>query len=314
MPHALLLVGPTGIGKRSFAATLVQAFSCAQPQPDGRGCDSCTGCRLQRAGTHPDHMDLLPMEGKQTISIEQIRQIQAHLVLKARQSRFKTVTIFPAEAMTLNAANSLLKVLEEPPGETLVLLITSLPAKLPITVRSRCQRLWLRSPKPHEAQAWVGEQLPSAIEMDLAILLALVKGAPLRALQYAEQGLVARRKSFIEALFFLARGAAEPLAIAQSWFQNDLEELLYWVSTLVGDMIRLKSGVPAQCLINRDKIETLQSLAQNTPFNGLFALWNKVNSDWWLWKGQKGVNSQLLLEGLLIHWSLCFYEAHYGRT
>lgn len=313
MPHALLLVGPTGIGKRRFAATLVQALSCARPQEDGRGCDSCTGCRLQRVGSHPDHRVLLPLEGKQAISVDQIRQLQAHLALKARQSRFKTVTIFPAEAMTLNAANSLLKVLEEPPGETLILLITSLPAKLPITVRSRCQRLELAVPKPQEAQAWLKEQCSCASE-DLILLLALTEGAPLRAIEYAERGLMARRQSFIEEIFLLASGAAEPLAIAQSWPQEDVGESLYWIATLAGDMIRLKSGVSGQYLINRDRIDTLQLLAQNTPFHGLFALWNRVNSDWWLWKGQKHVNSQLLLEGLLIDWSLCFHEAHYGHT
>src|SRR5699024_7205159 len=106
MPHALLLDGPAGIGKRIFASKLVQTLSCKRPQGDGQGCGSCSGCCLHQAGSHPDNMTLFPREGKQTILVDQIRQIRDHLALKARQSHFKTVIIFPAEGMTLNAANS----------------------------------------------------------------------------------------------------------------------------------------------------------------------------------------------------------------
>lgn len=313
LPHAFLLGGPAGIGKRIFAATLIQALACARPREGGRGCGTCTGCRLQHAGSHPDHMVLLPMEGKQAISIDQIRQVQAHLALKARQSRFKTVAIFSAEAMTLNAADSLLKVLEEPPGETIILLITSTPAKLPVTVRSRCQRLWLTLPKPCEAEVWVKERLSADVNTEPATLLALAGGAPFRALECAEQRLSTHRKSFIEEAFSLARGASEPLAVAQNWLKNDAEEPLYWMSTLVEDMIRLKCGVPVQYLVNRDRVEFLHLFIQNISLNKLFALLEKINSEWRLRKGRVNVNSQLLLEGLLIQWSLCFQEVNYGR-
>lgn len=314
MPHALLLAGPAGTGKRIFAVNLIQALSCTQPQQDGRGCGICTDCRLYRVGSHPDHSVLLPEEGKQSISIDQIRQIQLHLALKAQRSRFKTVTIFPAEAMTLNAADSLLKMLEEPPGETIILLVTSIPARLPITVRSRCQRLGLVLPQPQEAESWIKERLSAEVKMEPETLLALAGGAPFRALDYAEQPLNARRTFFIEAVFSLAQGTAEPLGIAQNWLRNGLEEPLYWMSTLVGDIIRLKCGVPTRYLVNRDRVESLRLLVQKISFEALFALLGKINSEWWLQKRQANINPQLSLEGLFIQWFLYFYEEDsYGR-
>jgi DNA polymerase III subunit delta' len=311
LPHALLLTGPAGLGKRVFAATVVQALACERPQEDGRGCDSCSGCRLQRAGSHPDHMALLPQEGKQAITIDQIRQAQMHLALKARQSGCKTVTIFPAEEMTLNAANSLLKVLEEPPGETLVILIASALSRLPLTLRSRCQRLAFLPPKPKEVQFWLQEHLSSASNLDFTTLLALTGGAPLRALKYVEQDLLTERRRFIKDLFLLAEGKGEALDVAQSWFKKDLGEPLYWVSMLVGDMIRLKSGISDQYLLNRDVADLLQAFTQRVAIKTLFALLEKVNRDLWLWQGPTRVNSQLLLEGLLIYWALCFNEVNH---
>jgi DNA polymerase-3 subunit delta' len=312
MPHALLLVGPKGMGKRIFASHLVQALSCERFQEEeGQGCGSCRGCCLQQAGSHPDNITLLPREGKQTISVDQIRQLQACLVLKARQSYSKTVTIFPAEGMTLSAANSLLKVLEEPPGETVIILISSAFLQLPITIRSRCQRLWFTPPQQQEAQVWLRQHLPSPPrDLDLMSLLALAGGAPLRALEYIEQGFLSRRKLFIKDLFFLAQEQVALLNVVQNCLKDELGEPLYWMSTLIGDMIRLKNGVSRRFLVNCDIVDSLQLLAQRAQFKMLFKLLEKIERDLWLWKGQINVNPQLLLEGLLVYWSLCFSKSY----
>jgi DNA polymerase-3 subunit delta' len=307
MPHALLLAGPAGMGKRVFASNLIQALSCEQSHEESQGCGSCSGCCLQRAGNHPDNITLLPREGK-TISVDQIRQAKARLALKARQSRFKTVTISPAEGMSLSAANSLLKVLEEPPGETVIILISSAFSQLPITIRSRCQQLWFTPPQQQEARIWLQQQLSSPRDLDLISLLALVGGAPLRALEYVEQGFLSRREIFIKELFLLAQGKTDFLNIVQNCLKNELGEPLYWMSTLIGDMIRLKNGVSVRFLVNCDITDPLQRLAQRTQLKMLFALLEKIERDLWLWKGKISVNPQLLLEGLLIYWSLSFSE------
>ena len=139
-------------------------------------------------------------------------------------------------------------------------------------------------------------------------LLALAGGVPPRALEYAEQSALSRRDSFINDLYLLAEKKTAPLNIVQNCLKNELAELLYWMSTLVGDMIRLKSGISVQLLINCDVASLLQLLARKTQLQILFALQKEIERDLWLLKGQMGVNSQLLLEKLLIDWSLCFNE------
>lgn len=314
MPHALLLVGPVGMGKRAFASKLIQALSCEQPQGDGQGCGSCSGCYLQQVGNHPDHITLLPREGKQVISVEQVRQIHDRLALKAKRSRFKTVIIFPIEGMTLNAANSLLKVLEEPSGETVIILISSAFSQVPITIRSRCQRLWFTPPQRQEAQIWLQQHLLPPQDLDLMSLLTLVGGAPLRALEYVEQGFLSRRKLLIKDLFFLAKEKTDPLDIVQNCLKDELGEPLYWMSTLIGDMIRIKNGVSVQLLINCDIADLLQLFARRTQVSVLFAFLEKIERDLWLLKKQISINPQLLLEKLLIDWFLYFNEAHCEYT
>lgn len=314
MPHAILLVGPVGMGKWAFASNLIEALSCKYPQKGGYGCGLCSGCRLQRAGSHPDNMTLFPREGKQTISVDQIRRIQSHLALKARQSVFKTVTVFPAEQMTLNAANGLLKILEEPPGKTVLVLITTAFLRLPITIRSRCQRFFFTLPKSQEARIWLQQHLSSSIDLDPITLLTLSGGGPLRALEYVEQNFLSLRKHFIDKLFSLAQGELDLFEVVKSCLKNDLEEPLYWISTLVGDMIRLRSGVSKQFLVNRDVANSLQLLAQRTSLEMLFALLKKVSCNREVWKGQINTNSQLLLEGILIQWLICFSEVNHEHT
>ncbi|ADJ28363.1 DNA-directed DNA polymerase [Nitrosococcus watsonii C-113] len=314
MPHAILLAGPVGMGKRAFASNLIQALSCEYPQKGGYGCGSCSGCRLQCAGSHPDNMTLSPKEGKQTISVNQIRQLQSHLALKARQSLFKTVAIFPAEEMTLNAANSLLKILEEPPSKTVLVLITSAFLQLPITIRSRCQQFFFAPLKSQEAQVWLQQRLSSSMDLDPMTLLMLSGGGPLRALEYAEQDFLSYRKDFLNNLFSLAQGELDLFEMVKNCLKNDLGEPLYWMSTLAGDMLRLRSGVSKRFLVNRDVADSLQLLVRRATFEMLFTLQKKATCNREMWKGQININSQLLLEGILIQWLMCFSESHHEHT
>ncbi|EDZ67167.1 DNA polymerase III, delta subunit, C terminal domain family [Nitrosococcus oceani AFC27] len=314
MPHAILLMGPEGMGKRSFASNLIQALSCEYPQKGGHGCGSCAGCRLQLAGSHPDNLTLFPREGKQTISVNQIRQLHSHLALKARQSLFKTVIIYPAEEMTLSAANSLLKILEEPPGRTVLLLITSASLRLPITIRSRCQQLFFTISKSQEVKMWLQQRLPPSMNLDAVTLLRLSGGGPLRALEYVEQNFLFYRKEFINNLFSLTQGKLDLFEMVRSCLKDNLGEPLYWISTLVEDTIRLRSGVSKRFLVNHDVANSLQLLARRASFEMLFALLKKASCNREIWKGQININPQLLLEEILIQWLICFSKVNHEHT
>lgn len=134
--HAYLFFGPKGTGKAKGAEIFARLLNCSRPN-EGEPCDNCSACRRTREGNYPDFIKVQP-EGK-SLKISQIRPLNERAYLKCYEGRFKVIMIDDAHLLTTEAANSLLKVLEEPPGETVFLLLTEDTAKVPATVLSRCQ-------------------------------------------------------------------------------------------------------------------------------------------------------------------------------
>lgn len=135
IPSALLFTGDSGIGKRSSALIYIQALNCLESQ-DGDACGTCTSCRKIVSGNHPDLLSIQP-DGSE-IKIETIRSVEEFLAMKPYEGRKKAVLIDEADAMNINASNAFLKTLEEPPADSVILLITANPDTLPDTIRSRC--------------------------------------------------------------------------------------------------------------------------------------------------------------------------------
>ena len=129
--------GPHRTGKFATALWLARRATCAQ----NTGTDNCAQCKLVAAGSHPDVLVVAPLEGKAGIGIEQIQTLQQALKLSHQLSPRRYVLINQADSMTTEAQNSLLKVLEEPPRATTIILIATQPEQLLPTVRSRCQEI-----------------------------------------------------------------------------------------------------------------------------------------------------------------------------
>ncbi len=174
--HAYLVAGPAGVGKREFAEWFAAALLCsgsAEQSP----CGSCQRCALYQAGTHPDINRLDWVDNARVISVEQIRKLTSQLTLTTTYGPYRVAVINKAHSMTRAAANSLLKTLEEPgPGCVLILLADN-DAHLPVTIRSRCQRLVLPLPEKSEALEWLESQKVA----NPAIALEYAHGAPLLA-------------------------------------------------------------------------------------------------------------------------------------
>jgi DNA polymerase III subunit delta' len=132
-----LFAGEPGIGKKYTAVTLAKALNCLTSPADA--CDECSSCRKIDSGIHPDFLLISPESGQ--IRVEEIRAIDEMLSLKAFEGRYKVVIVDDADAMNQYAANAFLKTLEEPPEESLIILVSSNPGRLPDTVRSRCSRI-----------------------------------------------------------------------------------------------------------------------------------------------------------------------------
>jgi len=200
LPHALLVHGPRGVGKRALAEHFAQFLLCEAAA--ARPCGRCEACRWFVAGNHPDVRWLEPeaiakprpsedeSEGRGAarsakpsleIKVEQVRALADFLNIGSHRGRHRIALVHPAEEMNLHAANSLLKSLEEPPSGAVFVLVSHRPARLLPTIRSRCVALPVGLPERATAEAW----LRSSGVPDAPRWLAFAGGAPLQALEYA---------------------------------------------------------------------------------------------------------------------------------
>lgn len=225
--HAVLLHGMRGIGKKSLGFDFAQAALCERPLPDGRACGKCSSCRLMEAGSHPDFRFVLPdalgtlrpghaseeTEGddgrtetepgdkatraSREIRIDQVRALSDFANLATHRGGLRVVLLAPAEALNPPAANAMLKLLEEPPAQTLFLLVTDSVDELMPTIRSRCVLVRTEAPPWEIAVEWLAGQGVAAAET----ALAEAGGAPLLALQAVGGAVEAEwRQRLLEAL------------------------------------------------------------------------------------------------------------------
>lgn len=274
LPHALLCCGMPGLGKRIFAERLAQALLCQSPGVDGSPCGACRSCRLFIAGNHPDYSRAEPAGDAKPIRVDQVRELCAFLAYTSQFGGHKVVLLTPAERMNINAANSLLKTLEEPPANSLLLLISAVPSKLPATVRSRCQRLIFPEPDRQQSKVWLISRLSSNCDPEL--LLCLAGGSPLSALGLVEGDRLARRQELFDVFRKVIAGQADPVGAAELWCKEAVAENLRWLIGWYMDMIRLKMVSEPPRLFNPDLQQALRQLAAGSTPRRLFRQLNVV--------------------------------------
>lgn len=295
LAHAYLFFGPSGIGKDALAQRLAAALLCEQPGPQGMACGECSACQLIAAGTHPDNLVLAPLEGKTGILIDQVRQLTAQLGLKSHSGGYKVARIDSAHLLNPAAANSLLKTLEEPTDNTVLILVTDQPSRLLPTIRSRCQGLRFAPPTPDAVRAWLAPRIGG---QDAGLLLALADGAPLTAVALSEGDHLAQRQQWFQQWLDLLDGRQDATAVASDWAAAD-NAPVQWMSQWLMDLIRLQQGETA--IRNIDLLTSLQAVAGDLETMTLHALleqtWQTVRMT------ATSVNRQLLIEDLLIAWT-----------
>lgn len=295
LPHALLCTGPAGLGKRLFAERLAQALLCEAPAADGSSCGTCRSCKVFAADSHPDCVRVEPAEEGKPIRVDQIRELTHFLNHTTRFGGYKVVLLLFAERMNLNAANSLLKTLEEPPAKSLLLLVTALPPRLPATVRSRCQFLVFAKPPLEKAVAWLAPQLGD--NLDPGLLLNLAGGAPLGALAFAREERLAWRLKLFEDYCKVIGGEIDPVRVAENWIKEGAPEALCWLIAWHRDMITLKMAGEPSHLLNPDLQKPLRRLAETVTAEVLFARLDAATR-LHAWCATQ-VNPQLMLEAFL---------------
>ncbi|WP_111642012.1 DNA polymerase III subunit delta' [Marinimicrobium alkaliphilum] len=261
LPHALLLAGPPGIGKRHLAEALTQRLLCQQPS-SGSACGRCRTCELNRAGTHPDRLLMTPEEGSRAIKVDQVRQVIDQLGKTAQQGGRRVVLLYPAEAMNVNAANALLKALEEPAPETVLVLVSDSPGAVLPTIRSRCQLQLIPVPPAAQVLPWL-EPLVAGSELSAQTLLASARGAPLAALALLAGDTLERRAEWQTLIAQLSLGQVSAVEAAAKLQGDDLDLFLRWWLGWLHDLCRWQLGlkVPVLAQLEPAVAERLQLAA-----------------------------------------------------
>jgi DNA polymerase-3 subunit delta' len=328
LAHALLLCGPERIGKRAVAERLAQALLCRQRGADGDACGHCRSCVLFSSRTpakpievmsdgrplhpggrhgHPDfstityeiNEDADKEKLRSEISIKQIRALGERFALTPQQGGAQVALIDPADGMNHNAANALLKSLEEPLANRYVLLVTAHPSKLPATIRSRCQRIEFRLPEPAEALAWM-QARGHAADVAQAALVATY-GHPGLAAHWLEDGLLAIRDRVRSDLLALAQERALPLQLAAAWLADDAAtQRLEFAAAFALELQALLVGAQPVSSEATPIDQKLSRLTAGADFQKLSAWFDAANRTRELLRTP--IRADLALAGLLRDW------------
>lgn len=271
--QALLLAGPRGVGKTELALAWAQALLCESPQPGGGACGHCPACHWFETGGHPDFR-LLTLQEKTSkegetrmataIEVDQAREAVDFVQLSTYRAGFRVVLVNPADSLNLAAANALLKVLEEPPLNTVFVLVSDQPRRLLPTIRSRCTRLDIGLPPVDQAVQWLaGQGVDEAVN-----LLALSGGTPLDAQRWADGSELDERHSVLEGLAHPSR--LDPVTLGERWKTVSPQTWHAVVYKWLGDLLAVKMQGSVQ--FNRDFAEALARLSKQADLAKLLDL------------------------------------------
>ncbi len=300
--HAYLLHGPAGIGKRLLAEQLMALLLCQRPV-EARACGECKACQLLAAQTHPDHYVLEPEEVDKAIRVDQVRDLVGFVTQTAQLGGRKVILLEPAEAMNLNAANALLKSLEEPSGDTVLLLISHQPSRLLPTIKSRCVQQACPLPGRQQSLDWLAARLPELGPELCEQLVTLAAGSPLAALKLHEQKVLELRAQVVDGVKKLLKQQQSASQLAEGWNALPLILLFDWFCEWAHLILRYQMAGDEAELGAADMQKVLQYLAQKSSRQKVIAL-----QDWLLEHRQKvlgkaNLNRVLLLEALLVQWA-----------
>ena len=285
IPHAVILTGSVGVGKRCAANWIVQQHL---------GIKDIFGLPKYPI-TISEHADLRwisPFEDKHTIGIEQIRELVTHLSLTSFEGGGKVAVIEPANLMTMNAANSLLKTLEEPVGDTLLVLVADKIGRLPATIFSRCQHINIPIPTESESLAWLNRLRPATYWPQA---LRAAGSGPLAAI------LISEKLETMEMMSCdfgaLSEKKATPLDVAEKWIKYEPQFVLDWLCHEIQKYIYDTNGVSVPDSDHSTRNSVLKRIDKRNMFYYLDII-NRLRN-----QPANSFNVQLTLESLLIDWS-----------
>lgn len=270
-----LFAGEEGIGKRFTAVNLAKALNCLSPA-DGDACGRCSSCTKMEAGTHPDFRIIEPIEeykGRKlqtrVIIIDQIRDIEGVVSLKSYEGGMKVIVVDDAELMNTYAANAFLKTLEEPAPESLIVLVSSNPDWLPMTIRSRCSRVNFSPLSPEASEAVIRKALGAKKAGNIDALVRLSMGRPGLVLR---EDPVKERDRFFGVLRKMLRREGRP-----AWRERtDMQKWLEMSLVFLRDLAVLSVEGDAGALINGDMEAELEKMGKGATLDSIMECYGKM--------------------------------------
>ena len=334
LPHALLISGVRGLGKQDFARAFAASQLCEKPEANGEACGKCPACHWFEQDNHPDFrmltkevlmkemskeksvkagMTVPPDKDEeksnrkgQEIIIDRVRELDEFLAVGSHRQKSRIILIHPAESLNEAAANAILKVLEEPPANTLFLLVSNEPMRLLPTLRSRCQNLAVPLPDAQQAAAY----LEASGLSEAATWLALAGGAPGLALQLAAKTAdwVAPLTDALQRgdrLEVIATAANLEKALKAVKGENPLPQLVDWAQKWLVDLNLAVQHLPIRFyLAQRAKIEALAKKSQPVKLTRFYRQLLQLRRE-----SEHPLNLRLFLEQFFFHYRALFVES-----
>lgn len=284
LPHAVLLTGVEGLGKIQVAVKMAESLLCLAVDQQFHACGGCHSCQLMQAGNHPDHFTIRAEETGKSIKIDQIRLLKEKQTLTPSIAKWKTVIIESAESMTHSAANSLLKLLEEPQNNTQLILTTDAVHRLPITIRSRCQQMHLSAPSYPVTLQWLHSQGVSTDADQLQKISTLTQDAPFTIVKTLESNEWQVYQQIQHDFGQLLQQHANPVQLANQWQQLNLMKVMHQLLSII-------------------KKRLIQHYSEDAEVNKLQPYWQIVDcivDTIKLISSPNNYNKTLLIEGFMV--------------
>jgi DNA polymerase-3 subunit delta' len=293
MPHALLIHDAPGAGGPWLATWVARLMLCTGAAP--RPCGRCRACLQVQEGRHADLLSIGLVDDSQQIRIDQIRELVREFALTSHEGGYKVAILDPADALNPFAANALLKTLEEPTADTMLILVAVQPSRLPATIMSRCQRIRVRPPAREQSLAWLAANRGEA---DWGAVLDVVGEAPFVAALLDPARVAELRAETLRTLEMARSGEADPASAAERWSRSELQLRLACLENWLTQCIQRSLAPPtvstevrsgahtraADSVINSrdlfhvlDRVHELKA-ALNTPMNRSLAIESLLRS------------------------------------
>ncbi len=308
LPHAILFSGMKGVGKSQIAKAFIGFIMC-ENKKEVNACRKCKSCLLYSTEKHPDFYLIKPEKKDGNIKVDQIRQAINELNQTPLLSGYRVVLIQLAENMNHASQNALLKTLEEPGKNTLIVLLSERPALLSATILSRVQKINCIGPSVNDARVWLHENQQMEKQIDNKTLLTLTNNSPLLSLAYAQEGFLTWHNEFQMGIVnLISLNQSVSRVIENLKHEHVTQYVLLCLTHWTKAIIHYKLGIVEDRLLYTNYVAQIKSQCDELSLVKIFIFHTYLQEKWRQHILKIALNEQLFLEDLFIHVLILFGE------